>query len=47
MVQAMDMPDLFKHHTLQLLDSFGDSYLHWTNNSVERLIFDTLLIYSG
>ena len=46
-VQGMSAEQLYKEHAPQLLDSFGESYVHWTNHSVERLIFDTLLIYSG
>ncbi|XP_067946084.1 dynein axonemal assembly factor 5-like isoform X2 [Watersipora subatra] len=46
-VQDWQMNDLFKEHTRQLLDSFGDTFVHWTNNSEERLMFDTLLVYSG
>ncbi|KAF6025020.1 HEATR2 [Bugula neritina] len=46
-VQGLEYDDLFKQHALQLLESFGDSYLHWTKGSVERHMFDVLLVNSG
>ncbi|KAK0056558.1 dynein assembly factor 5 axonemal [Biomphalaria pfeifferi] len=38
---------LFEKHTKCLIDFFGDSINMWTNHSVERQIFDALLIEAG
>ncbi|XP_072168625.1 dynein axonemal assembly factor 5-like [Diadema setosum] len=38
---------LYDAHSKQVLDSFQTSYQHWTNLSVERLVFDTLLSEAG
>lgn len=46
-MQGFEPLAMFRQHTMQLLDSFGESYIHWTNHSVERLIFDTAIIYCG
>ncbi|XP_076458968.1 dynein axonemal assembly factor 5-like [Babylonia areolata] len=39
--------ELFQQHTRPLLQSYGESYMVWTNHSAERLIFDTLLVEAG
>ncbi|PVD38342.1 hypothetical protein C0Q70_00954 [Pomacea canaliculata] len=39
--------EFFRQHTHPLLQSFGDSYIAWTNHSPERHIFNTLLIEAG
>ncbi|CAL1545836.1 unnamed protein product [Lymnaea stagnalis] len=42
-----DKAQLFENHTKPLIDSFGDGINMWTNHSVERQIFDALLIEAG
>ena len=39
--------ELYKTHTKPVLDSFQDSYTIWGTHSVERLIFDVLIIEAG
>ena len=39
--------ELYKTHTKPVLDSFQDSYTVWSTHSVERLIFDVLIIEAG
>ncbi len=39
--------DLYSKYTGQLIDSLQDDYVSWTQHSVDRLIFDTLLMESG
>lgn len=38
---------LYKTHTKPLLDSFQDTYKVWTTHSVERLVFDVLILEAG
>ena len=38
---------LYSLHTRPLIDRLQKGYLHWTQHSVERIIFDTLLLESG
>ncbi|XP_060561943.1 dynein axonemal assembly factor 5-like [Ruditapes philippinarum] len=38
---------LYKTHTKPLLDSFHDTYQVWTTHSVERLVFDGLILEAG
>ncbi|XP_045213202.2 dynein axonemal assembly factor 5-like [Mercenaria mercenaria] len=38
---------LYHSHTKPLLDSFQDTYKVWTIHSVERLIFDVLILEAG
>ena len=39
--------ELYKTHTKPVLDSFQDTYTIWSTHSVERLIFDVLVIEAG
>ena len=39
--------ELYKTHTKHLLDSFEDTYTIWGTHSVERLVFDVLIIEAG
>ena len=39
--------ELYKTHTKPVLDSFQDTYTVWSTHSVERLIFDVLVIEAG
>lgn len=39
--------ELFRHHTKSVLRSFSPGFEDWTTHSVERYIFDTLLLESG
>lgn len=39
--------DLYSAHAQQLLDSYQDGYAMWNNHSVERLVFDALMMESG
>ena len=39
--------ELYKTHTKPVLDSFQDTYTVWSAHSVERLIFDVLVIEAG
>ena len=38
---------LFNKYSRLLVDSMKDDYVAWTTHSVDRLIFDTLLLESG
>ena len=39
--------ELYKTHTKPVFDSFQDTYTVWSTHSVERLIFDVLVIEAG
>ena len=39
--------DLYNKYTKQLIDSLQEDYVAWTTHSVDRLIFETLLMESG
>ena len=38
---------LYEIYTRQVLANMESSYMHWTQHSVERFVFDTLLMESG
>lgn len=38
---------LYQRHTLALVDLLKQEHTMWTKHSVDRIIFDTLLINSG
>ncbi|KAJ8319390.1 hypothetical protein KUTeg_004481 [Tegillarca granosa] len=39
--------ELYTKHTKPLIDSFQESFIMWNTHSMERLIFDTLLVEAG
>ena len=38
---------LYEIYTRQVLANMESSYMHWTQHSVERYVFDALLMESG
>ena len=42
-----DRQGLFNQYSGQLVISMKEDYVTWTTHSVDRLIFDTLLLESG
>ncbi|ESO87153.1 hypothetical protein LOTGIDRAFT_210534 [Lottia gigantea] len=39
--------DLYNKYTVEVIQQYNDNYYTWTNHTVERQIFDTLLLESG
>ena len=47
-VQALgSRQELFNRHTKEVISGLQSGYILWTQHSVERLVFDTLLLESG
>ena len=42
-----DRQGLYRAHTRPLLASFADTYPVWTTHSMERLVFDTVMLQAG
>ena len=47
MLDMASRQELFTKHTEPLILSFGDEYNTWNVHSVDRLVFDTLLMEAG
>ncbi|KAK3090687.1 hypothetical protein FSP39_013747 [Pinctada imbricata] len=47
MLDMCGRQEMFTKHSLPLINTYVDTYNTWTVHSVERLVFDTLLIEAG